>query len=690
MKIDRWGMIVGSLLIVVLLFASFATFGVDAQKWVEYGDNPIFGGGVGGPKAYYPSVLYDPDGFGGGAPYRMWYGTSGGRTGLSVSNDGINWTDLGVVMDGGYHATVERFADGFPGMNSGGDPSGDTMHYRMWYWDTSFLYDVKAIGYAESPDGESWHNYQPLSNGAVPIVSGVWPDWNRGSYGPCDVLYNPTATNTGTDWTYTLYYDGTTGGTESIGIGFSSDGVTWTGLDTNSDGHSDPALSGTFIPGDWDYDFTSRATIIKRADGSYEMWYSGGDGAVNNGIGYAFSLDGKTWVRDVDNPIFYMGDGVSWRDKRTYCPMVVFDPEEGIYKMWFTGKDSAGNYSIGYAVGGPVPTEVWVDDDWGGPAATRTEQGKYVGYNAFYNLQSGIDNVKGDPAHTVNVRPGTYDDPVSIDDGVSIVGDSTASSPPVINGDVSINGNGVLIGLPLRGLHFNGDLSVGAGFDASSSRINWCDIYGTVRNAGVGTFDARYNYWGTQDEAAVDSRTIGDIDYFPFLPKDADASYSDIQAILSEGIAGDLDSAIELLWRMTRLGQDVDALSVYQDIGGAGAFRSIAPTDRIVLGGAAGGGGAIETNLANTYAIGEVIEGRLTVIDEETGEEISTAAVTLSLIGPDDSSTVVLWGYAYYDETEGMYLFRIDTSGLAPGIYELIFQTNQGDSETVRIDLQAA
>ena len=263
--------------------------------WTEYPGHPVFGEGVGGPKAYYPSVLYDADSFSGhgaSAKYKMWYGTSGGQTGLATSADGVNWADQGVVMTGGYHATVEYYADGFAGANSGDNPTDITMYYRMWYWDPSHLYDVAAIGYTESPDGADWYNDQPLQNGAVPIVTGVYPEWNRGSYGPCDILHNPSASNTGTDWTFTMYYDGTTGGDEAIGLGFSSDGITWTGYDADGDGKADPVLNGTYVSGDWDYNYVSRATVIKNADDDYEMWYSGGVGTMNHGIGYATSPDG--------------------------------------------------------------------------------------------------------------------------------------------------------------------------------------------------------------------------------------------------------------------------------------------------------------------------------------------------------------------------------------------------------------
>jgi hypothetical protein len=263
-------------------------------------------------------------------------------------------------MTDGYHATVEYYPDGFPGADSGDNPSAATMYYRMWYWDVGALYDVSAIGYTESPDGVNWYNYQPCQNGTVPIVSSGDPWWNRGSYGPCDILHNPSASNTGTDWTLTMYYDGTTGGDEAIGIGFSSDGITWTGYDADGNGKADAVLEGTYLSGDWDYDYVSRATVIRNADDDYEMWYSGGTGAMNHGIGYATSSDGIHWTRDANNPIFRKDDGVGWRDSRTYCPAVLKDGSS--YKMWFAGKDKeTSDYSMGYATAAPPVVEVDID-----------------------------------------------------------------------------------------------------------------------------------------------------------------------------------------------------------------------------------------------------------------------------------------------------------------------------------------
>jgi len=69
-----------------------------------------------------------------------------------------------------------------------------------------------------------------------PIITGIWPDWNRGSYGPCNVLFHPTVTSL--DQTnvmnnrYVMYYDGTTGGDESMGVAGSLDGKYWVGNPT--------------------------------------------------------------------------------------------------------------------------------------------------------------------------------------------------------------------------------------------------------------------------------------------------------------------------------------------------------------------------------------------------------------------------------------------------------------------------
>lgn len=289
---------------------------------------------------------------------------------------------------------------------------------------------------------------------------------------------------------------------------------------------------------------------------------------------------------------------------------------------------------------------------------------------------------------TIEVRHGTYDGSTPITQPVNIVSEPGSASHTTLNGDMSINGNGVLVGLPLQGFRMNGNVTVGVGNDAGTSWIHWSDLYGNVTNNGTGTFDAQYNYWGTQLAAVIDGRTTGLIDYDPFLPRNADDSYTDIQSLLAAGVAGGIDPAIDQLWLMVQLGQDVSTFIGYSGVAGAGAFGGAPAGASINLGGAAGGGGAVEGAISGTYTPGDPIDGRFTLTDPVTGEPVTDAAVTTSLLGPDGA--LVFWGCATYDETTGEYVFSIDTSGLAPGTYELIIQTDDGQSKTVSIEVQAA
>jgi uncharacterized repeat protein (TIGR01451 family) len=349
--------------VLLLLFVPGLAQAQGPGSWEEYSSNPIIGPLV-EADGLYPTVLYDPSptpfgGHGEANSFKMWHNLN---LQYRVSDDGISWTKVGDMLDGTItglpagrvsHPLVEYFADGFPGRNDGTNTSDDTMYYRLWFWHTGYLYTVSSTHYAESPDGKAWYNVQPLQNGAVPIVTGVYGDWNRGSYGPCDVLYDPGASNSGTDWTFRLYYDGTTGGDEAIGLGFSADGVTWTGYDAGGDGQADAVMNGTYVVGDWDYNYVSRATVWREGPGDYRMWYSAGPGEMRQGIGYAISPDGLTWTRDPNNPIFHKDDtgypGYPWRQDWSYTPMVL--RAGNLWFMWYSGHDldAPSMQSIGLA-----------------------------------------------------------------------------------------------------------------------------------------------------------------------------------------------------------------------------------------------------------------------------------------------------------------------------------------------------
>ncbi len=323
------------------------------NAWVDHGVGyaaPAAG------DAYYPSVIYDANGFGAGTPrYSMWYSDGLGSVFLTTSSDGTTWgapvTLAGIAH--AHHVQVLYNSNCF-----GAVPCTiSTAKYRMWFWDMGAptLYDISSMATAESADGINWINKAALTqNPSAPLIQAT--GWNRGTYGPVSLTYQSTAANTGTEpwnYRYVMYYNGTDGGHEDTGLAYSADGLFWNAYTVN------PVLSGSRVGGSeaWDCMSATYGTVFKDSLG-YHYFYSGsgqdnGSGgcaaaASFNGVGYAYSTDGKIWLKDPD-PFFKISDGVAYRSGRLYTPSVVHDGS-GILRMYFSAKDAAGGpKKIGYA-----------------------------------------------------------------------------------------------------------------------------------------------------------------------------------------------------------------------------------------------------------------------------------------------------------------------------------------------------
>ena len=341
----------------------------DYTGWIEYSANPVFNPVQ---KAYYPSVIYDANQFSGHGDsyyYKMWYSTANGIR-LAYSDDGVNW----IAQDGELsnlatpnHPWVLYDQDGF----------GEGVHYKIWYWSgISNVATIASIRYAESLDGITWTSDQVITQDATQkLVDGTSGDWWYHLYGPACLLYDKDAPNTGTtpfDYKYVMYFDACSEGfapepgVEALGLAYSSDGKHWTRY----------GILPVVMPGpeEWDDGYVTRGTVLKFPDGTYGLWYSGGRVDSNDGIGFASSTDGVTWVKDANNPIFHEDDtgylGEPWRSKRTYTPIVIYDGnmfsghgDSAYHKMWYSGKDSTtSDYAIGYAnLPAPPPVGgVWV------------------------------------------------------------------------------------------------------------------------------------------------------------------------------------------------------------------------------------------------------------------------------------------------------------------------------------------
>ncbi|MDQ7825128.1 MAG: carboxypeptidase regulatory-like domain-containing protein [Candidatus Eremiobacteraeota bacterium] len=328
--------------------ATSGTFNVTSRDYTAWTDQGIVYTAPAAGNAYYPCVLYDANGFeDAGEKYALWYSDGSGAVFLVTSSDGTSWsapTTMSGLGGKPNHAQVLYDADRF-----GLGPSGPK--YRIWYWDNNAdLYSISSIATARSVDGVTWDSYTALTQDASAklVTGGPVTDWNRGSYGPVHLFYQPGAADSGTDpwsYSYVMYYDGTTGGPEATGLAYSADGLFWKAYTVN------PVLSPSASPA-WDSKYSTFGTVYHDAAG-YHFWYSGGVTTLNEGIGYAFSTDGKAWTKNPSH-IFHISDAyaVSYRNSRVCTPSVI-DDGTGVLKMYYTAQASGGLKKIGRATLAP-------------------------------------------------------------------------------------------------------------------------------------------------------------------------------------------------------------------------------------------------------------------------------------------------------------------------------------------------
>ena len=359
-----------SLLFCGLFVFSVPSFASTWTGWTENPSDPSYNPG----RAYYPSITYDPNRFGNNsAYYKMWY-EGMGQMGVAYSDDGIHWTDHSSSLTGlptiGAHPDVVYDPNGF---------GGGSYTYKMWYWDpTQPLTSISAIQYSESTDGLNWTTPVSISQDPTfPLVTGISPGYFYHLYGPGDVIYNSNGTSVPGQpltYPYIMFFDTSTEGTgpgtsvEQTGLAFSTDGLFWTRYGTQ------PILIPSGDISQWDGQYIYQGSILI-INGVFHYFYSGSNGqpigsdgnTTAHGIGHAYSTDGINWTLDADNPIFYILDGVTWRNNRTYTPDVIYGPfcdaSGCVAKMWFTGADSSDTRAIGFATL-PVPSPPAQDRMW--------------------------------------------------------------------------------------------------------------------------------------------------------------------------------------------------------------------------------------------------------------------------------------------------------------------------------------
>jgi predicted GH43/DUF377 family glycosyl hydrolase len=122
----------------------------------------------------------------------------------------------------------------------------------------------------------------------------------------------------------------------SVAISTSTDGLKWT---------MPEVVLPPSDPTDWEDDI-NRPAVVKK-DGIYHLWYTGQYKGKHSYIGYATSTDGKNFVRQSDRPV--LSPTEPWEKVAVMCPHVIWDEQDKIFKMWYSGGEQYEPDAIGYA-----------------------------------------------------------------------------------------------------------------------------------------------------------------------------------------------------------------------------------------------------------------------------------------------------------------------------------------------------
>lgn len=184
----------------------------------------------------------------------------------------------------------------------------------------------KAVALSRSDDGVTWTDPQIVLE--YDPTSGWEDNLNRS----CTVFH---------DGCYHMWYTGQARGYSKIGYAISTDGVTFTRVQT------DPVLVPMY-----NYEgYSVMNPYVLRDDerGVWRMWYSSGETVEPNVLCYAESEDGINWTRSLLNPIFVKGEGDVW-DKDRIGGCEVHQLPDGTFALFYIGYTDINTARIGAAI----------------------------------------------------------------------------------------------------------------------------------------------------------------------------------------------------------------------------------------------------------------------------------------------------------------------------------------------------
>lgn len=119
--------------------------------------------------------------------------------------------------------------------------------------------------------------------------------------------------------------------------------------------------------GTWDDTRVMTVSVLKESASDYKMWYTGRNSAGVYATGYATSSNGVAWTKYGSNPVMTVGSPSAWDSQYIREPSVL--KVSGTYHMWYSGTAKWPFFHIGHATS--PDGIVWTRDS-GNPVVTTT------------------------------------------------------------------------------------------------------------------------------------------------------------------------------------------------------------------------------------------------------------------------------------------------------------------------------
>jgi predicted GH43/DUF377 family glycosyl hydrolase len=122
---------------------------------------------------------------------------------------------------------------------------------------------------------------------------------------------------------------------KSLALSTSTDGKNWS---------KPQVILGPNDANEWENNLNRPVVVLK--DKVYHLWYTG-QANGKSWIGYATSTDGINFTRRSNDPVLSAEE--DWEKVAVMCPHVIWDEQEKLFKMWYSGGEQYEPDAIGYA-----------------------------------------------------------------------------------------------------------------------------------------------------------------------------------------------------------------------------------------------------------------------------------------------------------------------------------------------------